>query len=186
MAILRLSEDRSDMLGSNLIITFANLCTAINPDPLEAHFPVKTIISPKILPDIKVNLPILTPTLEAGTVDGAEFEDYAVELHEWLALLLLESPRVDPGSKVDPYLCGYIPPSKSTTNTSLVKLTWKDFLPASWAHQTFVQVLLAIPRESWFVYCVGGFAEGWSRESKNCTILRLPDAPNEYILWDVS
>ncbi|TVY52871.1 Ribonuclease P protein subunit p40 [Lachnellula cervina] len=158
---------------------------AVTPDPLDPHFPVKKTVSPRLLQDLKVNRPSLEPPKEADPTYGADFEDYAIELQEWLALVLLESPRISPDDKIDPFLSRYAPPGNSQTNTKLVKLTWQGFLAPTWAHKAFVQVLLAAPQEAWFAYCVGGFGEGISGESKNCTILRLPNAPKEYILWEV-
>jgi len=159
---------------------------AVTPDPLDAHFPARQTVSPKLLQNINVNLPSLKPPTDVDPAYGADFEDYAVELQEWWALILLESPRVSPDDKIDPFLSRYAPPGDPHTNTKLVKLTWQGFLSPTWAHKTFVQIFLAAPQDSWFMYCVGSFSEGISGESKSCTILRLPDAPNEYVLWEVA
>ena len=174
------------MRVSRLFPVFILTFQALAPDPLDAHFPVKQTASPRLLQDIKVNLPSLKPPTCVDPTYGADFEDYAVELQEWLGLCLLESPRVSSDDKIDSFLSRYAPPGESFTNTKLVKLTWQGFLSPTWAHKTFVQILLAAPRDSWFAYCVGSFGEGISGESKSCTILRLPDAPNEYVLWEVA
>ena len=158
---------------------------AVTPDPLDPYFPVEKIVSPSLLQDIKVIQPSLEPPKEVDPTYGADFEDYAIELQEWLALVLLESPRIGPDDKIDPFLSRYAPPGDSQTCTKLVKLTWQGFLAPTWAHQAFVQILLAAPQEAWFAYCVGGFGEGISGENKNCTVLRLPNAPKEYIFWEV-
>lgn len=139
-----------------------------------------------MLEDIKVNMPSLEPPKDVDPTYGADFGDYAVELQEWLALLLLESPRIDPDDDIDPFLSRYAPPGDSYTNTKLVKITWQGFLAPTWAHKTFVQLLLAAPKDSLFVYCVRDFEEGISGHSRNCSILKLPDAPNEYVLWELA
>jgi ribonucleases P/MRP protein subunit RPP40 len=174
--------------GMNLQTFVVSMLTfqAITPGPLDAHFPVKQTASPRLLQDIKVDLPSLKPPTDVDRTYGADLEDYAVELQEWLALILLESPRISPDDKIDPFLSRYAPPGDSHTNTKLVKLTWQGFLSPTWAHKTFVKILLATFRDAWFAYCVGGFGEGISGESKNCTILRLPDTPNEYVLWEIA
>jgi ribonuclease P/MRP protein subunit RPP40 len=139
-----------------------------------------------VLQDIKVNLASLKPPKEVDHTYGADFEDYAVELQEWFSLISLESPRINPDDKIDPFLSRYAPPGDSYIITKLVKLTWQGFLAPTWAHKTFVHILLTAPRDSWFAFCVGGFGEGISGHSKNCTIIRLPDAPNEYVVWEIA
>lgn len=116
---------------------------------------------------------------------GGEFEDFAVETHEWLSLAALASPRIGPSDNIDPFLSRYNPPGPTTTE-KLVKVVWQGFISPSWAHRTLVQALLIVPKNGWFAYSVASFGEDWSEESRNSTILKVPDAPNEYVLWEVS
>ncbi len=159
---------------------------ALTSDPLNTHFPVKKAVAPKISAGINVKIPSLKPPTEVDDLYGADFEDYAIETHEWLSLIQLESPRVDSEDRIDPYLSRYSVPGDDATNASLVKITWRGFLSSSWAHKTFVQTLLAAPQDSWFVCSVAGFGEGSLGECKDCTILKLPDAAQEYVLWEIS
>lgn len=159
---------------------------ALTPDPLDAHFPIRKIASPDVICDCRVNLPRLDPPSEIGAPYNAEFEDYAVETLEWLSLVQLGSPRIDPDDKIDPFLSRYVPPGDSYTSCNVVKIKWEGFLSPSWAHKTFSQILVAIPREAWCAYYVAGFREGPLGESKQCTILKLAEAPNEYMLWEIS
>ncbi|KAF4631130.1 hypothetical protein G7Y89_g7002 [Cudoniella acicularis] len=160
--------------------------TAVIPEPLDAHFPIKKSASFKIQEHINVSMPTLKPPPEIDETYGFDFEDFATELHEWLALVLLESPRVKSDDKIDPFISRYVPPGDSMSSATLVKVTWQGLLTPLWAHRKFVDVLLSIPRESWFAYSVVSFGEGWTGGSKNCTILRVPDAPNEYVLWEIA
>ncbi|TVY82004.1 Ribonuclease P protein subunit p40 [Lachnellula suecica] len=160
--------------------------TSIDPDPLDAHFPTRRVVKQSILENYNVKLPTLTPPKDVDSTYSADFEDYAVELQEWLALVLLQSTQIQPENTIDPFLSRYAPPGDSHTQTKLVKISWQGFLSPTWVHELFVKVLLAVPRDTWFAFCVGGFGEGISGDSKNCTILRLPDAPNEYVLWEVA
>ncbi|KAE9376771.1 ribonuclease P 40kDa subunit [Stipitochalara longipes BDJ] len=160
--------------------------TAITPDPLETYFPIKRTVSPELSQPIQVQMPSLKPPVEVDPSYGANFEDYAVDIHEWLSLVLLESPRIYFDDKIDPYLSRYVPPGDSFTNSKLVKLTWQGFISPSWAHKTYVQMLFTIPQDAWFAYCVVGFGDGPLGESKSCTILKLPDAPKEFVSWEVS
>jgi len=150
------------------------------------YFPTKKIVSPELSQPIKVRMPSLKPPTEVDPLYGADFEDYAVDTHEWLSLVLLNSPRINPDDEVDPFLCRYVPPGDSFINSNLVKVTWRGFIPPSWAHKTFVQLLLAFPQDAWFAYSVVGFGDGPLGASKSCTTLKLPDAPNEYVLWEIA
>lgn len=155
------------------------------PNPLDIHFPTRKEVSPEVSQTIKASIPPLKPSGDEDSIYDADFEDYAVELHEWISLILLDSPRVKVGDKIDPFLSRYALPVDSVASGGLVKLTWRGFIAPSWSHHTFGLILRHVPRESWFAYCVGGFADGWSGETRGSTILKLPDTPNEYVLWDV-
>jgi ribonuclease P/MRP protein subunit RPP40 len=157
----------------------------LTPDPLDIHFPIRRTITPKLSKDIKVNMPPLKPPTDVDGSYDADFEDYAAETHEWFSLIQLDSPRINPDDKIDSFMSRYVPPGDSSTVCKLVKITWQGFLAPSWAHKTFVQVLLATPQDVWFAYCVAGFVEGDLGASRNCTILKVPDTLNEYVLWDI-
>lgn len=162
------------------------VATSLSPDPLDAHFPLRQSISPAITPHIKVNVPPLKPPVDANSGYGKDFEDFIVETHEWLSLISLDSPRINADDKIDSFLSRYVSPAETTTSSNLVRIKWSGFLSPSWAHNMFMQVLLAVPPEAWFVCSMGGFGEAWPGGSKDCTILRVPDSPKEYILWEVS
>lgn len=156
------------------------------PDPIEAHFPVEKAVSPQVIPEMKVNMPSLQPPIEVDKSYGADFEDYAAETNEWLSLILLNSPRINPDDKIDPFLSRYVPPGDTLTPCKLVKITWRGFLSPRWAHKMFVQMLLATPRSGWFAFCVDEFGGVAAGHGKHCTTLKLPDTPNEYVLWEIA
>jgi len=155
-------------------------------DPLGLHFPTKKTVSLEVSDPLQVRLPSLKPPAQVDPSYGADFEDYAFDIHEWLSLVLLESPRVNFDDKIDPFLSRYAPPGDSFINSKLVKVTWQGFISPSWAHKTYVQMLLAVPQDAWFAYCVVGFGDGPLGEGKACTILKLPDAPKEFVSWEIS
>lgn len=130
-------------------------------------------------------MPSLKPPIEIDAEYGADFEDYAVETNEWLSLVLLNSPRLHPDDNIDPYLSRYQPPG-DWTDQKLVKVTWQGFIAPSWAHHTFVDLLLAVPVDSWFAYSIAGFEETWMSGGKASMILRLAEASSEYMLWDIA
>jgi ribonuclease P/MRP protein subunit RPP40 len=130
-------------------------------------------------------MPPINPPKDVDSINGEDLEDFAIETHEWLSLVSLDSPRIDPDNKIDSFLSRYAAPGESRIRSKLVRISWRGFLPPIWVHETFVEALLLTPRDSWLACSVVGFEEGWSCESKDCTILRPPGAPNEYVLWEI-
>jgi ribonucleases P/MRP protein subunit RPP40 len=117
-----------------------------------------------------------------------EFSNFSVEIYEWLSVISLESPRVAPTDRIDPFLSRYSPPpadSQKPGVTELVKINWKGFASSSWAHKIFVQTLLTAKSGMWFSFAVLGFNESIRTGGRDCTILKLPSAQNEYMLWEV-
>ncbi|KAF5870060.1 putative ribonuclease p 40kda subunit protein [Botrytis fragariae] len=159
--------------------------TVLPSDPLSPHHPHKIACIPKVSSDLTVKRPRFEPPVENNKNYDEDFRDFASEIHEWLSLISLESPRVNSTDKIDPFLSRYDPPIGSDEAKELVKVTWTGFISSTWAHNTFIQALLVAPRNSWFSYYVGGFSDSWNGESKNCTVLKLPDVPNDYVLWEV-
>ncbi|TGO64571.1 hypothetical protein BOTNAR_0086g00110 [Botryotinia narcissicola] len=159
--------------------------TVLPSDPLSLHHPNKITCIPKASGDYQVKRPKFKPPVENNRNYDEDFREYAAEIHEWLSLISLESPRVNSTDKIDPFLSRYDPPIGSDEAEELVKITWTGFISPTWAHNTFIQALLAAPKNSWFSYYVGGFSDSWNGESKNCTVLKLPDVPNDYVLWEV-
>lgn len=131
-------------------------------------------------------MPPLQPPGDASSEYGEDFEDFAVEIHEWLSLISLRSPRVNADDQIDPFLSRYVSPGESTTVSNLVRVTWRGFFPPSLAHQMLVHAFLVIPKKSWFVFSVAGFGESWAGGSRDSTILKVPNAPKEYLLWEVA
>jgi ribonucleases P/MRP protein subunit RPP40 len=109
------------------------------------------------------------------------------ELYEWLSLIRLESPRVMAGDEIDSYLSRYsLPRDHGDVNTAaLCTVRWQGFISPSWVRQVLVDVLLAIPARSWFALSSTKLGTGIGGSHAECTIFRPPDAPGEFILWDV-
>ncbi|KAA8567140.1 hypothetical protein MFRU_007g02360 [Monilinia fructicola] len=182
----RIEHAFKNVLTAPVTWLFCDLGATVLPsDPLSPHHPHKIICTPKVLSDIQVKRPAFKPATESNSNHDGDFQDFAIEIHEWLSLISLESPRINSTDNVDRFLSRYDPPESSGITEELVKVTWTGFISPSWAHSTFIQALLAAPKNSWFSYYVGGFSESWNGESKSCTILKLPDVPNDYVLWEV-
>lgn len=139
--------------------------------------------SPEILRDIRSSIPPLEPPQEKDPIYKGDFEDFAADIYEWLSLVMLNSPRIDPNDKIDPVLSRYSVPGDLVIGGKLVKITWRGFISPAWTHSMLVSILLAFPQDAWFGYCVSGFP---IKESKDCMILKIPDAAGEYFLWDIA
>jgi ribonucleases P/MRP protein subunit RPP40 len=130
-------------------------------------------------------MPVLRPSTSPDiTPYDSDFEDFAVDIHEWLSLISLQSPRIDPSDQIDSFLSRYAPPANVEAKASLVKVTWRGLMTSAWAYKTFVKALVAISRDAWFAYSVESYSEAWPEESKECMVLKVPDVSGEYVLWE--
>ncbi|KAL8755190.1 MAG: hypothetical protein Q9199_003824 [Rusavskia elegans] len=82
--------------------------------PLAKHHPVAKKCEP---------FPTLTASVKIPeSINGrsapwppTELEDCAVEMDEWLNLVMLQSPRIRQNDHIDPYLCRYATPSEDSS-----------------------------------------------------------------------
>ncbi|RKF79260.1 putative ribonuclease p 40kda subunit [Golovinomyces cichoracearum] len=152
-------------------------------DPLDKHFPVKKTAIPQVTRDVIVQIPSLKPPIATDPEFNTDFYYYAMELHEWFSLVMLDSPRINKDDEIDPVLSRYSPPGQ-TSVARLVKVVWRGFIPPPWIHRLFVEVFLATPREQWFTINVCGFPETVLGESKDSMILKPANKSREYVLWE--
>ncbi|CAK7272339.1 hypothetical protein SEPCBS119000_005072 [Sporothrix epigloea] len=180
---------------------FCSMFDAPTPDPLDAFFPTWVTVEPTVLQHVGIALPPLgrPPSLLVGGGAGndhLETEEAVVELYEWLSLVRLGSPRVEAADKIDPYLSRYAVPSPDVGESAassvkdLCTLRWRGFFSPTWACQTLLGALVAMPTsaaDAWLAMSVSGFAtsKGLTGESAECTFFRPSDAPSEYLLWEV-
>ena len=60
-------------------------------------------------------------------------EDWALDMHEWLDLVALQSPRIRADDEIDSYLSRYsVPERNSAVASDLIVLVWSGFIPALW------------------------------------------------------
>ena len=127
------SDDMNSMLTSPELL------------PLALHQP----LAKEALPDIENHKDVVVPPFElpkAASLSVSDQED-AVDLLEWISLLLLKSPRIDPGHQVDSYLSRYkVPCMDKASRQDLVSLAWKGFLPAQWVQQLTLAALYGSSR----------------------------------------
>jgi ribonuclease P/MRP protein subunit RPP40 len=158
---------------------------APNPDPLSRHFPANYTCNPGISQGIDVTIPKLTPDASFLTSGGREdFDDFATGLYEWLALVRLQSPRVQVGDQIDPYLSRYQVPEGGEAGR-ICKISWQGFLAPSWSRQALIDIITALPSKTWFSLSTTTFSKGLAGDNSECTILRPPNSSGEYLMWEV-
>ncbi|CAK7217308.1 hypothetical protein SCUCBS95973_003104 [Sporothrix curviconia] len=180
---------------------FCSMFNAPAPDPLDAFSPTWVTVEPAVTQHANIALPPLgrpASLLVGGGVgsDRLETEEAVVELYEWLSLVRLGSPRVEAADTIDQYLSRYSVPSSGgeTSETpvgDLCTLRWRGFFSPTWACQTLLDALVAMPfspsANAWLAMSVSGFATsmGLTGDSAECTFFRPSDTPREYLLWEV-
>ncbi|KAI1074061.1 ribonuclease P 40kDa subunit [Whalleya microplaca] len=184
----RLAYACKNALNTPTTWLFCNLSNTPSPDPLLQHHPTKYMSDPGVFEGLHLSVPPLKPPptiLE--TQDRLELNEYATDIYEWLSLIRLDSARLRVDDQIDPYLSSYAVPGDPEDNEKgrLCRISWQGFISPTWTQRTLVDVILALPSKSWFSLSVTSFARGIVGDSTDCTILRPPNSPGEYILWDI-
>jgi ribonucleases P/MRP protein subunit RPP40 len=157
------------------------------PDPLEKLFAIGFTSVPSVSPDIQTQSPSLTvPPEVLANGDRPELEYLGTEWYEWLSLVRLGSPRVQPSDNIDPYLSRYQAPEGWTGETKLCKVSWQGFISPDNARKILADIIINAPSKSWFSFSATAFSTGASGSSDEVTVLRPADAETgEYMMWEV-
>jgi ribonuclease P/MRP protein subunit RPP40 len=130
-------------------------------------------------------MPKLSPDVGSLSTSGREdFEDFSTGVYEWLSLVRLQSPRIEVGDKIDPYLSRYQVP-ESEAESKICKISWQGFFAPYWSRQTLIDIITTLPPKSWFSFSTTTFSKGLAGDNAECTILRLPSSTGEYLMWEV-
>ncbi|KAI0110280.1 ribonuclease P 40kDa subunit [Daldinia grandis] len=184
----RLAYACKNVFNAPVTWLFHNLSKTPVPDPLSRHYPVKYTSHPKVSEDISTKLPSLKPPIAILSSQGQlELDEFATDIYEWLSLVRLDSPRINIDDKIDPYLSNYTVPGTpdSLREGKLCRVSWQGFIPPRWTRQTLAELILALPAKSWFSLSATTFARDIIGDSADCTVLRPPNSPGEYLLWDI-
>jgi len=158
-------------------------------DFLKASSATKVAIQPSSSPTLITSSPSFEGLLqELASCDKLEFEETAADLYEWFSLVRLDSPRVEFGDEIDPYLSRYeVPRSSDGAQTcKLRRVTWKGFMSATWARTALAEIVASLPFKSWLVFSTTSFSKGTTaRDNAECTFFRPPSSGGQYILWEV-
>lgn len=128
--------------------------------------------------------------LTADLVSGAESHELPEtlgDIYEWLSLVRLQSPRISPQDSVDPFISRYQLPTEASeqNSTHICTITWQGLLPPAFAQTLLVDVILRLPSRDWVALSVSSFSKGVRGDGAECTFLRPPETPGEYMLWEV-
>ncbi|KAJ2984595.1 hypothetical protein NUW58_g5975 [Xylaria curta] len=167
---------------------FYNFSKTPSPDPLAQHHPTKYTSNPALVQDLVTKIPPLgVPSAVLADQTRQELDEYATEIYEWLSLVRLESPRVAAADNIDPYLSTYtVPGNPSESNEDrLCKISWQGFIPPSWAANTLAELIKALPPKAWFSFSTTPFTRVAMGYGADCTIMRPPNSPGDYVLWEI-
>lgn len=105
--------------------------------PITKHHPVTKECSPQQKTTERVRVSYLSPPHSSDSND--DFEDWALEIYEWLSLVAMKSPRILSEDTIDPFLSRYqVPDNDSGKALNTLILTWTGFIPAMWIRHLFV------------------------------------------------
>ena len=101
-------------------------------------------ISSKIIVPSFAVLKSISPTGES-TYARETWKEWAMDINEWLGMLMVDADRVKANDRVDPYLCTYVPNSASEPR-DVVQIQWRGMIPSCVIHKTWTdlwQVLIS-------------------------------------------
>ncbi|KAH6635084.1 ribonuclease P 40kDa subunit-domain-containing protein [Chaetomium sp. MPI-SDFR-AT-0129] len=183
----RLVYASKNALAKPITWLFCNVSeTTPNPDPLLQFSPTTRTASPNHSESIGALIPELSVDADLLSTNRQEdFEDFVTGLYEWLALIRLQSPRIQTGDQIDPYLSRYEVPGASGKEGKVCKISWQGFLAPSWSRQTLINIVTTVPHKAWFSFSTTTFSRGLTGDNAECTILRPPNSSGEYLMWEV-
>lgn len=108
--------------------------------PITKYHPVTKECLPQQRIFEKVRVPDFSNSRSSYSDEA--FEDWALEIYEWLGLVAIGSPRVCSEDAIDPFLSRYqVPDCGSGKFSSLVTLTWTGLIPNYWVRNFFICLL---------------------------------------------
>ncbi|EAQ87844.1 hypothetical protein CHGG_04463 [Chaetomium globosum CBS 148.51] len=181
----RLVYASKNALAQPITWLFCNSSTTPDPDPMSQHALTDCTSKPEISESINAVIPELTPDVGfLSSTSREDFEDFATSLYEWLSLVRLQSPRIQAGDQIDPYLSRY-QVLDGGSEGRLCKISWQGFLAPSWTRQALIDIVTTLPHKAWFSFSTTTFSKGLAGDNAECIILRPPNSSGEYLMWEV-
>ncbi|KAF2967912.1 hypothetical protein GQX73_g5672 [Xylaria multiplex] len=159
-----------------------------SPDPIAQYYPTKHTSNPVLVENMAMKIPPLgIPPAVVADQSRQELGEYATEIYEWLSLVRLESPRVKSCDSIDPYLSTYTVPSDPPGGEEgrLCKISWRGFMTPIWAANTLAELIRAFPPNAWFSFSTTPFTRVAMGLGADCSVMRPPNCPGEYVLWEI-
>ena len=107
--------------------------------PIAKHYPVTS----DCMKSQKTTDAVLVPDLSRNQSKGTneKFEEWALDIYEWLSLVAIGSPRVLADDSVEPYLSRYQVPGADPENAfEMVALMWRGVIPCKWIRSLFIEL----------------------------------------------
>jgi ribonuclease P/MRP protein subunit RPP40 len=167
----------TNVLTGSLAWLFKDLQTGEKETtPLKAHHPQNFVSPPTITSTDDVIVPI---TRSKEIIANPTYQE---ELLEWLALVLMGSPRIHSDEKIDSYLCRYQLPDafaasqqEDATPQNIVHVRWQGLIPSKFVTEMLLVVKVAQGKK-WMSLAASDF------EGKTYTVLCLDE--REVLSWE--
>jgi ribonuclease P/MRP protein subunit RPP40 len=117
--------------------------------------------------------------------DRKSFEDHGLILYEWLSLLSLESPRIEPEDNIDPYLARYRGADNASDYIQVCKISWKGLIGTSWFRDLVQDVLAACPKQTWLSIHASSSRCAKIDGNLGLTLLRPSGLEDQYVMWQI-
>lgn len=173
----------------SLIPNRPHLLTALSEDKFEG-FQASTAEALAVQPAVTSLGLTQQPSLDMD--DGAEsekskedVEEHAIDIYEWISLARLQSPRIASNDNIDAYLSRYQVPSRSGPDIDMWKISWCGFIDPIWFRELLIGMMKGCPSQSWFSLTALGFERGLAQTGAETTIMRLPGAAGEFMMWEI-
>ncbi|KAF8472079.1 ribonuclease P 40kDa subunit-domain-containing protein, partial [Kalaharituber pfeilii] len=140
-------------------------------------------IARDILPSISISESLIVPSFmpPLGTApDGSSdyaieaWKEWALDLHEWIGMALIEADRIRADDKVDPYLSNYQVNEPAKTARRIVTIRWRGMIAANYIESVCNDITTKLAakslptEEAWTAITVHGFENSpisWGDES---------------------
>ena len=147
MAVLR-PGFRANWLGfsppNTEILNNSNIIKDAENEPLRKHQPQMIVceMDRTLHRQVLVHPSLHTPAPITETAPSEQAQEHWGALAEWLAMVALESPRVDANDNIDPYLSRYsVPDVDNSSPSDLISLKWHGFINPQWITNLFIALL---------------------------------------------
>lgn len=96
-----------------------------------------------------ISEPLSIPSFSApegeGPIKGTEYtketwKEWALDIHEWLGMAVIDADRIKASDVVDPYLSTYQVPNPIKKSQKLTRLRWRGMIPAGFIHKMWADL----------------------------------------------